>query len=313
MTIKSLFILIFIIASAAYSLDYAPLSRTDKKAFVNAAKAIETAAAQGSYGGVLRFGPGVLKKYESIMLDPGCKDLRPIYENIEKLISDVVLFGVADSFQISIDKQIKANDYYGALQKYDSYFDYLHSIKNDSLLAKHEPLYRQYAEKHFNGSYHNYTELAKLKYIDKNQLDGLREIVENSFKESFVTISSASIEELFSFKAQYPGIFDDDIDNLIQSHKARWRLSLKRRPSVEGIERYYLVFSEKDRMIDSLFHNVLYDRFVKEQDIISASKYLVNFPSGRSAREVRMFIEIQERERRMQMYTPVNAELLSGE
>ncbi|MCL2690605.1 MAG: hypothetical protein FWE57_12285, partial [Chitinispirillia bacterium] len=212
MIMKSLFILIFVIAAAAYSLDYTPLSRADKRAFVNAAKAIEMAAAQGSYGGVLRFGPGLLERYESILLDPGSKDLRPLYENIEKLLGDVVLLGIVDSFQLSIDKLIKVNNYYGALQKYDDYFDYLQSIKNDSLLAIHEPLYRKYVNKHFDGSYHNYTELAKLKYIDKNQLDSLREIVENSFRESFVNISSSSIEELFRFKAQYPGLFDNDID-----------------------------------------------------------------------------------------------------
>ena len=312
--IKSLFILHFIFTAAVYSQDYAPLNKADKKVFINAAKAIETAAAQGSYDGVVRFGPGILKKYESILLDPGCKELRPLYETIEKLTGAAVSIGIIDGFQTNIDKLAEANNYYGALEKYDDYLDYLHSIKNDdSLLVKHLLIYKQYVEKHFDGRYETYTELTKLKYCDKEQLDSLRGIVENSFKEAFVTVSSASIEELISFKAQYPGLFDGDIDNLIQSHKAKWRLGLKRRPSAEGIERYYVVFPEKDKMIDSLFHKVLYDSFMKEQDVISASKYLAHFPAGKNVKEVRMFVELQERERLMQMYAPVNGELLSAE
>jgi len=294
--------LFVIVPFAVYAQGYAPLSNKDKKSFLATSKALEAAAAEGSYDGILRFGPGVLKKYESVLLDPGSKDLRPLYMNIEKLISEVALLGAVDSFQVGIEKLINANDYYGALVKYDSYFDYLHTNKNDSLLALHKPVYRMCVEKYFDGRYETYRQLSALKYCDKKVVDSLRGIVERSFKDAFVTVSSSSIEELFRFRAQYPGIFSEDIENLIQSHKARWRLGLKRRPSIETIERYLVVFPDKDRMVDSLYHKVLYDNFVKEKDVISASKYLAHFPSGRNAKEVRMFIEILERERMMQMY-----------
>jgi len=288
-------VLCFTLVSLAQ--DYKPLRRAERKAFLLDAKAVKSAAEEGNYVGVMRFGPGIVTKYESILLDPASKDLRPLYTEIEMLIKDVALLEAVDTFEVGIKKLIARGEYLSALHKYDDYFDYLLEKNNDSLVKIHKPVYVDCMSKSFAGNFESLKTLLSLKYGDRLVLDSLRHVVEASFKDKFVSLSS--IEDLFAFQAQYPGLFKDDIENMINSYRLKMRLGVKRKPTIEKVEAFYGVFPEKDRIVDSVYQKLLYDDFSKNMDIMTASKYLTHFPAGKYSTELRTFIDVQQEQQRI--------------
>jgi len=290
-------LLIAVLVLGGLAQEYKPLSRGERKAFISAANAVKAAAEEGNYVGVMRFGPSIVKKYESVLLDPASKDLRPLYLEVETLIKDVALIEAVDTFEIGIKRLVSDGDYWGALKKYDDYFDYLISRGTDSLVSVHKPIYLSCTLKLFTGDFESLKKLLSLRYVDSAVLDSLRHTVEAGFKDRFVSLSS--IDDLFAFQAQYPGLYKDDIANLINNYRMKWRLNIKRRPTVEKVEEFYTVFPEKDRIVDSVYQKLLYDDFSKNMDVTSASKYLSHFPAGKYARELTTFIDVQQEQQRI--------------
>jgi len=293
---------------------YKPLTKAERREFVRDAEAVKIANNDGNYAGVIRFGRGIVEKYESILLDPSSRGLRPLYDSIKDIVDDVALRVVADSFELNLEKVLKSGDYYQLLQRYDEYFDYLAGRGSDTAgIGKHKTLYQQSVLRYFDGSFDKLKDLTGLRYVSVAVLDSLRHIVEVSFRDVFVGVmASSNIGDLFQFKVDYPGLYTQEIGDLIANHKAKWRSSLKRWPSIDKIEQYYVVYPEKDKMVDSVYQKLLYADFRKNQDLTSASKYLSCFPNGLYSRELLTFVDVQQEQQRIvQMQTLKDLQRLS--
>jgi len=299
--VKQLFILAVLWSVSFAQQQYRPLTKAERRDFVRAADAVKIASEAGNTAAVLRFGPGIVEKYESIMLDPASSNLRPLYDTIKGIVDNIELRVAIDSFDVGIGKLVKGGDYYLALKRYDEYFDYLAEQGSDTAkAAAHRLIYQDCVLKYFDGGFEKLKELSLLRNVSAELLDSLRHIVETSYSGVFVgMMSTNSIEDLFNFKRDYPGLYTKEIEDLITNFKAKWRLSLKRWPSVDKIEQYYVVFPDKDRMIDSVYQRLLYADFRKNLDVITASKYLSCFPAGMYSQEVRTFIDIQQEQQRI--------------
>jgi hypothetical protein len=292
-----------------FAQSYVPLTKNDKKAFVQSAGAVLTAVEEKNYDGVVRFAPGILQQYESILLDPQSKNLRVLYANVKAALEDVNRLQAVDTFEVSINRMLEKGDFYVVMKKYDDYFDYL-AGRGDSVPELHRASYRDCMVRYFDGGFESLKSLLVLRHADKGVLDSLQRVVEVAYRDVFVMATSGNdIQQLFDFQVKYPGLFVEDVENMIANFKARWRLSLKRRPKIERIEEYYAVFSGRDKMVDSLYQKLLYDDFKKNMDVETASKYLTHFPNGSNFREVRLFLEMRQEEeqlarlRRMQAVT----------
>jgi len=299
----SLIMMIFVGAALSQAV-YAPLTKAERKQFLAASKAVETAASDKNYEGIARFGPGILQKYQSVLLDPATRDLRPLYQKIDALIRNVSLSSSMDTFKTSISLALKAKDYPAALAEYDRFFDFLKQLKNDSLLALHKSGYAECMREYFNhvSDLDSFKKLSSLKNADQSYLDSLKKNLELSHRDAFVSISSSNdFNALLEFKKQYPGLYDSEINNLILNHKAKWRLSIKRNPSLDVIERYYVAFPEGDRLVDSVYQKLLYDDFTSKMDSPSAMKYMAHFPDGKYSQEVRIFLDVLEQRQQILM------------
>ena len=282
--------------------NYIPLTRADKRDFLKAVKAINTAVEAKNYVGVMRFGTGILEKYESILLDPGSEKLRSDYEAIAQLLSEIGRLHAVDTFEVRIAKLTESQECWDLLGYLDNYFDYLNEQKNDSLIKVHIPIYNECIVKSFDGEFESLRKLSEYKYAkqQKTILDSLARVVEFSFKELFYQVSSSNnIEDLFAFRKAYPGLYTEDVNSLIANYRAKMKLGIKRKPSLDRIEAYYLIFPEADKLVDSVFQKVLYDGFRKELNVITAMKYLSNFPNGKHASEIRTFIDVQQEQARI--------------
>ena len=299
---KFIVFVIILFVCGVFAGNYTPLTRADKKEFVKAVKAINMAIEAKNYVGVMRFGAGILEKYESILLDPGSEKLRPDYEAVAQLLSEIGRLHAVDTFEVRVAKLTESQDCWGLMSYLDGYFDYLTEQKNDSMVKVHTPIYNECIVKSFDGEFESLRKLSEYKYAKQQKviLDSLARILEFSFKELFFQVSSSNnIEELFAFKKAYPGLYTDDVNNLIANYKAKMKLGIKRKPSLDRIEEYYLIFPESNRLVDSIYQKVLYDGFRKELNMTSAMKYLSNFPNGKNASEIRTFIDVQQEQARI--------------
>lgn len=281
---------------------YKPLSKSDKKHFVSAVKAIEMASNDKNFDGVKRFGDGILKQYESVLLDPSCVELRPLYVKTEQIVIKAKLVGSIDTLEQSIINAMHHDDYTTALSSYDKLFDYLYQIKDDSLISLHKE-YFSYCLRQFFSKTSNLQSLeivTSLRNADQVFIDSLRKNLEQLYKELFVQIASSNnIAELINFKKQYPGLYENDLNNLIENYRAKWRLAIKRSPTLNEIERYHSYFPDQDKSIDIIHQKLLYNDFIRNMGRETAMKYLTNFPDGKYSNEIRTFLDVQKQQQRI--------------
>jgi hypothetical protein len=306
-----------------FAAEYKPLSGADQKLLVDNYKAVKEAYAEKNFASILKFVPEMITKFESVIMDPECKKLRPLYLEIE-LILDNVRYSIGmDSLDQEATGFLKKNDIESALVTYDKILSALHRNdsnnipkfrkKFDSLVVK--------AEKKQNLA--TYSILTSLTHINRERLKGCKYEMSDQFDEKIARLSaSMNPDSLYQFKKNYPDVKPDLVRELVDRARTAMRQSLLRQPSISGylhykelfgddkllhdalknrcftlafavetpdplpIKDFVTLFPEEEQKIWQEFEDFLFQKWNKKPSEIYAQNYLKLFPQGRYAQIV---------------------------
>jgi hypothetical protein len=293
-------LLISICVTIAYAqLSYAPLTKKQREAFIETSQAIVIAANERNYEGIQRFAPSILKEYQAILLDPKSKDLREAYRKIESLYAGLQKSLTTDSLESVVTKSFETQDYLECLTAYQDFYPQIVKTNDTALILLHRSNIETCMKELFaqKPTYETYQAMSQFKYINRKYLDSLKSSIEQRDSQVLLNLSGCSnIDTLLAFKRTYPVLYESDVDNLIESLRAKWRLRIRRKPAIEDIEHYLRYFPQADDLIDSLFEKVLYVEFKDKKSQTAAMKYLNNFPDGRYRIEIQDYFRLYEQQ-----------------
>ena len=295
--------------------EYQSLDKQARNEFQKSYKAIKIAYQERNYGPILRFAPIMQKKYESILLDPSCKKIRPMYNELGKIICNVTYEMKVDSLYRLVSGCLDRGDMESALLHYDAM---LSLVKEDSMLVErkrqYDSLVRIVTSKK---SMHSYSFLASLRHVDQDDLFGLRNAIHEVFDERIAQLSaSMSCDSIIQFRKSFPGVRPDDMAALLDRARMAQRRSLLRQPSFLGyaefrelfgnddklkqcikkmafkmafsvaadpapLREYIKLFPNEEQEIWNGFEDALYNDWRSKQTSIAAATYLRFFPNGR--------------------------------
>lgn len=277
------------VVAAQQNYTYSPLSSKQKRLFEQSAQAIEIANRERNTEAILRFAPAILSEFQNILLDPGCRELRPSYKAIQDIYNTTKFNGSIDSVQSTIAQNFNGHNFLACIDTYQTFYPRIKAMNNDSLLAYHRSMLINSCKKFYESkpSYETIKQLQQYSIVNPLFIDSLKKDLESREKDVLLRLSSErSIDSLLSFKKNYPGLYEKEVDNLIINYRAKWRLAIKRKPNVTDIESYLAVYPEKDPVVDSLYELSLFRDFRFKKTVNSGMKYLSNFPDGTYALEV---------------------------
>ncbi len=295
---------LFLIVSFSWS-EYKPLSRKERKAFKRSAEAIAIAKRENNIEAILRFAPGLLKDNESILLDPNSKQLREAYRLIGAIYKEtLVQQKVSDAKKAFNIKASKAGDSV-KIVAYQDFLDFLKAENLDSLFT----LYSNVLYKHQSRYLKSCAEvsclhfLSSLKYYNKSLWLEYSKKMDVSIRRDFVELTnSLDRGKILKFKRNYPGVYGQDINSLLEKSRQQTRLSLMKHPSVEGILRYFSMYKIDDKPLQKKLESILYKNWEQFSKIEDAERYVRYFPNTAKGRRLAFWVEEEKRYMRdMQM------------
>jgi len=260
---------------------YKPLSKSEKKQFLKSADALEIAFSERNFEGIQRFAPEILSRYESIVLDPECMKLRPIYKRISDLY-------IKSGFEIQYDSlqallKIKTGSPRTTLERYQPLLRFLKD-KNDSLFQYHMSVLEGFQDKFFkaNPTLNTLHFISSLAFYSiklwETQSDQLKSELQKEF--SNLTFQHDK-EKLIEFAKKYPGVFEVEIQSLISRAKLKERASILKKPSLEAIDKYYKSYPEQDKKLDGIAENLFFKMWDTNKSDSLANEFTQRFPRSR--------------------------------
>lgn len=274
-----------------------PLSGKDKKLFEQSAKAVEKAFKEHNSEAILRFAPSIIAEFQNVLLDPNCGTLRNSYKAVQDIYSSVIFSTSLDSFQTVIKQNFDNQNFDVCIKTYQIFYPRIKDLKNDSLTKYHRNILISCCKRFYDNkpTYGTLKLLQQYSIISPIFIDSLKNDLENRDNSLLVKLSTErNVDSLLAFKREYPGLYEKEVDNLLLNYRSKWRISIKRHPTVERIEQYMTVYAEKDHIIDSLYEGVLFKDFQNRKSRTSAMKYLSNFPDGKFATDIQDSIKVYD-------------------
>jgi len=245
---KSIFLIIislFVLSSASYK----SLTNNDKKEFENAYKAVKSSFFDRNFDQIIKFTPEILINYESLMFDPDCKKLRPLYEEIQQILGYVRNSKKIDSIETAGEAYLSSKKNKKALMLYDDALEFLYSAdsaKYPKYRARYDSLIFEISK---DKTMATYSFIASLKYVDREFLKTYRNGIHDQFEYKIAELSaSLNPDSIKAFQTTYPGIRSDDVDALLERARIALRHSTIRQPSMAGYTHYKALFGD-DRLL----------------------------------------------------------------
>ena len=269
--------------TAISSAEYKALSRGDRSAFLDAYRAVKIAVEEKNYKAIIKFAPSLITKYESIMLDPSCRNIRPQFLDMSRILLQVRNLRAADSLEEVIEAKKKTGNTRELLQTYDSILP---------ALAYYDTLRYQAHLMYYNGltvtisnenNVDSYAFLASLNFIDPAILDSYRMKVQMKFDVRLAQLSAImNPDSILAFKSSYPGIHKDDVDALFDRSRIAMRKSLLRQPSLSGYKDFKRIFGDDPKLKESMTGYVFKKSLGTIPDPMPIKEFAVLFPEESS-------------------------------
>jgi len=306
---------------------YAPLTGKEKRLFTRTHAHLMAAYKEADYTAFMTFSEPALKEYKNIMLDPGSQKLRVKYRELELLLQSLK---TAKIMQKTIDEMPKTNT--GTMQYYDNLIDIFVLYDADSV-SKYRNVLNNMADSVIQNinSLEGYQEIIKIKNISPERKKNAMAKVEHLLSDKFVELSSTmDYDAIAQFMAVFPGIFTEDLEQLLDKAKTKDRLAIIRKPDfdlydayiakfgddeyltakikeyyrkqlmtkpsakitddMQVFETYFARFPADDMPLFSQIEDRLYKNFEKQRTIDAAALYLKYFPAGRYAQVIRIIV-----------------------
>lgn len=321
-----------IIVACSYSKEstmyrYTPLSGKEKALFKKTYSDLKKAYESGAYATFSKFAPSMIIEYENIHLDPACKKLRPMYNEIDSLYNAREALVKIENELEQLDLEHKGS----ALEFYDEYVSIYKKIEDRDSIYKYQRLLYLTADSVISEdpSIANFALVNSLLNMSTEYKGTLKERVEDLFQEKFLQLSSEmNFKDIQEFQKNYPDMFSNEIAQLNEKCRQKEKLSLLRKPSFFGLDDftskygidkkveenvrlhyrrqlmrkvdvelfadYYKRFPEDDFQLFSLIEGQLFNRFIEKKTVENADLYLKFFPKGRYANIVMEQLAITE-------------------
>ena len=261
------------------SAEYKALSRGERSAFLDAYQAVKIAAGEKNYLAIIKFAPSLITKYESIMLDPSCRNIRPQFLELNRILLEVRNLRAADSLEAVIAARRKSGNTRELLQVYDSILP---------SLAYYDTLRYQVHLMYYNGltvtvsnenSVDSYAFLASLRFIDPAILDSYKVKVQKKFDVRLAQLSAImNPDSILAFQSSYPGIHKDDVDALFDRSRVAMRQSLLRMPSLSGYRDFKRVFGDDPKLKEKMTAYVFQQALSTIPDPMPVREFTLFFP-----------------------------------
>ncbi|MBN2436251.1 MAG: hypothetical protein JXK07_13380 [Spirochaetes bacterium] len=279
--IVSVFLLFLTISATA---EYRALSHKDRAEFLNSFQAVKIALAEKNYQAIIRFVPEIITRYESIMLDPDCKTIRPHFLSMNQMLREARNIRATDSLEAIIAEKKATCNTYQLLQVYDSILPVM-SVLDTSLYQSHLSYYNGLAITLANSkTVDNYSLLSSLRHIDNSVLESFLRTINDKFNMKIAQLSaSMNPDSIYAFHVQYPNIRRDDIVALLDRSRLAMRHSLLRKPSLLGYKDYKKIFGDDPTLKDALSKQAFKSSLGSIPDPSAIKEYIAYFPEDGSA------------------------------
>jgi len=259
---------------------YRALSRSDRAEFERVYQAVKIAFySEMNYTAIIKFVPELIARYESIMLDPSCKKIRPLFLDMAGLLAKARNSGIVDSLEHVIISKKKEGDNRELLKTYDEILPQMAPL--DTLrFRSHQMYYNGLAISIAkNKTTDTYAFLSTLKYLEHSILDDVRVNVKDKFGDRVAQLSAAmNPDSIVAFQETYPGIRRDDMSALLDRSRAAMRQSLLRRPSMQGYLDYKRLFGDDKVLKEVIINQAFKCTLGTITDPASLREYVAQFP-----------------------------------
>jgi hypothetical protein len=303
--------------------EYHPLSGVEKKSLVDNYKAIKAAFAEKNYVSIQRFAPVMLSKFESVLMDPECRKLRPFYIEIESILGFVRYAVKIDSINAEASLYLARNDIESSLVAYDNLLTALQENDSENTIKFKKKFDTLVAIAEKKKSMATYSILTSLNHINREGLKGVRYEMMDQFDEKLAQLSaSMNPDSLYKFQKNYSDIKPEMVMALLDRARGAMRQSLVRQPSIDGYSHYkslfgddklirealkrrcfrmafametpdplpvkdfVSIFPEDEQKIWKEFEDSLYQKWNAKPSEIAAKNYLRLFPEGRYSQNI---------------------------
>ncbi|MBN1292361.1 MAG: hypothetical protein JXB48_11025 [Candidatus Latescibacteria bacterium] len=277
---KTVMLLVVLLLIPSFTLaEYKALSRGERAAFLDAYQAVKIAAGERNYNAIIKFAPSLISKYESIMLDPSCRNIRPQFLDMGRILLQVRNLRAADSLEAVIAVKRGSGNTRELLKAYDSILPSL-AYYDTSRYQAHLMYYNGLTVTISNeNNVDSYAFLASLKFIDPAILDSYRVKVQKKFDVRLAQLSAImNPDSILAFQASYPGIHKDDIDALFDRSRIAMRQSLLRQPSLSGYRDFKRVFGDDPKLKEKMSGYVFQQALSTIPDPVPIKEFTLLFP-----------------------------------
>ncbi len=286
--------------------DYSPLDKAQKKLFKSSYIALIKAADEGNKEAFLLFAPGMIVKYESILLDPQCVDLRNAYKDIKSRYQMYQLSLSVDSLKTTLNQSIKEKDFPSIFKVSSSLLSIYRQNGNDSLFK----VYQTKIDSLILSNYHNnsdfavFTSIEQFPYISQNVIDTLKSQLELTKRDALTRLSAnLDYDEISDFQKQYPSLFSEDVAHLKDMAQANLKTSALRsalKGNTQSLIDYRDRFGAKDNTVDKVLENSLFKAFEVSQNEETAGRYLLYFPDSPRAAKTKEYLTSLKQQKEME-------------
>jgi len=306
---------------------YAPLTGKEKRLFSRTYNHLIAAYKEGDYATFAAFAETAVKEYKNIMLDPSSKKLRGKYRELDALLQTLK---TAKIMQKTISEMPKTTG--GTMTYYDDLID-IFALYNSDSAYKYGHILNDMADSAIQNitSLDDYQKILKIRNISPERKENARKKAERLLSDKFVELSSGmDYDAIAQFMAAFPGVFTEDLEQLLDKAKTKNRMSIIRKPDFNAydayiakfgndeyltdkikeyyrtqimtkpsqkitddlkmFESYFARFPEDDLPLFSQIEERLYKNFETQRTIDAAALYLKYFPSGRYAQVIRIIV-----------------------
>lgn len=320
---RHFFLIVITLSSLAQADGYRPLSRKDRRDFVQAYHAVKVAFKQSNFGAIFRFAPGIITRFESVILDPDCAKLRPYYHELKDILFRVRDHRKIDSLEAGLNHERSIGDTKDLLLAYDSALPIMKALDIHTYI-RHKKTYDSLVTA-LPGpkTMSEYSFLASLSCIDSSYIERYRESIQDKFDARMAQLSaSMNADSILAFQKSYPTVQSDDVAALLERSRIALKQSLSRRPSLPGylgyrnlfgddpmlkeiiliqtlklslyptanptpLREYIRVFPDDEQSVWAAFEDSLYVEWQSGDDLERAREYLRLYPQGRYATVVK--------------------------
>lgn len=258
---------------------YRSLSNADKKDFIKSYRAVKESYSKHNFAPVIQFSPELIERFESIMMDPQCKKLRPLYEEMINIHSSVCKSKAIDSLEAIISSYRKSGDHQKMLLILDQFLPTI-ALLDSSKYRNHKAFYDSLIENvSKEKSMSTYSFIASLRYSNHEQLHSFQLTLHDKFDDKIAQLSAnLNADSLKQFQISYPGVRTADITALLDRSRVFMKQSILRQPSIQEFFRFKSIFGNDKLLQNAIKKHVFKLSLYPNPDPAALKEYLKLFP-----------------------------------